>query len=82
MNDPIMDELNEAVPRLTEEALKSMDEFQKESQYRQQVLQEAAGGDQGQTEQTNQTQSQTSSTELKEVEPNLVEGLALSRKDN
>jgi hypothetical protein len=82
MNDPIMDELNEAVPRLTEEALKSMDEFQKESQYRQQVLQEAAGGDQGQTEQTNQTQSQTGSKELQEVEPNQVEGQALSRKDN
>ena len=38
MNDEIMDGLNEAIPRLTEEALKSMDQHNQEAAYRQQEL--------------------------------------------
>ena len=61
MNDEIMDELNEAVPRLTESALNSMDQFQQEAAYRQQEL-AVETEDQGQTGETSQPTS-TGSTE-------------------
>ena len=46
MNDEFQDELNEAIPRVTEEALNSMAQFNQERAYSQQVFAETA--DQGQ----------------------------------
>ena len=46
MNDEFQDELNEAIPRVTEEALNSMSQFNQEAAYRQQEFAETA--DQGQ----------------------------------
>ena len=60
MNDEIMDGLNEAIPRLTEEALKSMDQHNQEAAYRQQEL--AVESDQGQSVGQNQSTSQTGPT--------------------
>ena len=55
-----MDGLNEAIPRLTEEALKSMDQHNQEAAYRQQEL--AVESDQGQSVEQNQSTSQTGPT--------------------
>ena len=60
MNDEIMDGLNEAIPRLTEEALKSMDQHNEQAAYRQQEL--AVESDQGQSVEQNQSTSQTGPT--------------------
>ena len=60
MNDEIMDGLNEAIPRLTEEALKTMDQHNEQAAYRQQEL--AVEADQGQSVEQNQSTSQTGPT--------------------
>lgn len=74
MNDEIMDSLNEAVPRLTEEALKTMQQNQEESAARIESLKAGANqADQGQGNTNQPTQSQNNSTELtNEIQP--VEG--------
>lgn len=81
MNDEIMDSLNEAIPRLTEEAINSMEQQRLESVARQESLNSAAQTDQGQGNTSQPTQSQNNSTELtNEIQP--VEGQALTKKDN
>ena len=71
MNDEIMDSLNEAVPRLTEEALKTMQQNQEESAARIESLKAGANqADQGQGNTNQPTQSQNNSTELtNEIQP-------------
>ena len=65
MNDPIMDGLNENMPRLTEDFLNGMQELKDETAARQQGLSDPSAVDQGQVEQTPQPTSTTSSTEQK-----------------
>ena len=70
MNDEIMDSLNEAIPRLTEEAINSMEQQRLESVARQESLNAAAQADQGQGNTSQPTQSQNNSTELtNEIQP-------------
>ena len=61
MNDEIMDELNESVPQLTEDAIASMEQFNQEAA-RSASLNPVE--DQGQSD-TQQSSQQTGSTELK-----------------
>ena len=64
MNDPIMDGLNENLPRLTGEFLNNLEQLKNEAATRQQVLTDQT--DQGQGEQTSST-STDSSTEQQQL---------------
>ena len=61
MNDEIMDELNESVPQLTEDAIASIDQFEREAANRERLHSSIL--DQGQVEGQESSQ-QSSSTGL------------------